>query len=132
MELYLIVMFILVDLNIMIPCSWQNYEFRSGIAYLNYGIIENCYYNWLNPELYNNSINTSVLYQYGDTSDVVFFVRSNGKWQMSDPVVICNVEINNLIEALNEWILIQQDTDEFPNWCEDENIISQGFPFYVV
>lgn len=103
------------------------YNQRSGIVGINYGSIANCYYNWLNPNLYHDLVNTPAVFA-GEMNDVLLYNYDESDWQLMGSVNIGGYESSNLLEALNRWGEQQSNTGNYSRWCIDESILPNGLP----
>ena len=100
---------------------------RSGIVGINYGSIANCYYNWLDPNLYHDQVNTPAVFE-GEMNDVLLYDAAGSEWQLMGSVNIGGYETSSLLEALNRWVEQQGNTGNYSQWRIDESILPNGLP----
>ena len=103
------------------------YNQRSGIVGINYGSIANCYYNWLDPNLYHDQVNTPAVFE-GELNDVLLYNYDESDWQLMGFVNIGGYETNKLLESLNKWREQQDDMGNYSQWCIDESVLPNGLP----
>ena len=109
--------------------QWTSlYNNRSGVVGINYGTVEHCYYNWLDPDLYHENVNTPAYYAGGYAMDATLYQLNDDEWMLQESVTIGEVETDNLIEALNAWASTQSTPEAYLPWHEDRSIIANGLP----
>lgn len=109
--------------------QWTSlYNNRSGVVGINYGTVEHCYYNWLDPDLYHENVNTPAYYAGGYAMDATLYQLNDDEWMLQESVTIGEVETDNLIEALNVWASTPSTPEAYLPWHEDRSIIANGLP----
>jgi len=105
---------------------------RLGVCVNNYGTIRNCYYNKLNGVTFSDG---PAYTNQGTIFDTESFNAGNGDWTFVNAVQIHGqngtvYETNNLMEALNDWILGQENGEVFLSWCEDNSFLGNDLPAF--
>lgn len=94
---------------------------RQGICMYNFGTITNGYYNTVAPESWIS--NAPAYYNQGTIEQTSPFDWNDG-WQLTESIT----GTNNLMEALNNWVDGQADSDYFATWCEDDDFAEHHLP----
>ena len=109
--------------------TWWPPTPRLGVCVDNYGSIRNCYFNKFDPSCFSN------VPAYTNNGVIIatesFFKTDD--WMLDNPVEIHGEngvinETDNLLEALNYWILGQGDGDVYMSWCEDGSFLEDNLP----
>ena len=100
---------------------------RKAIACSNYTgcTIENCYY----LAVYDVNFYSGVCGDNGGSViDVSAFNRIGNGCVLEDPVEIDGEMEDDLKEALNRWVAMQQNSSDYENWCDDVWMEQGGAP----
>jgi hypothetical protein len=103
------------------------YNGRNGIVGIDYGSVEHCYYNWLDPEVYGEDVNNPALFSHEDL-DATMFRWVDDEWTLLEPVTVGGMETDDLIEALNVWTNSQTNVSEYLQWHADYAVLPNGLP----
>lgn len=100
---------------------------RKAIACSNYTgcTIENCYYLAVdNVNFYSGVCGDNG----GIVRNVSAFNGMDNSCVLEDPVEIGGEMVDDLKEALNRWVAVQQNSADYENWCDDEWMEQGGAP----
>lgn len=100
---------------------------RKAIACSNYTgcTIENCYY----LAVHNLNFYSGVCGENGGSiRDTSAFNCIDNRCVLDYPVEIGGEMINDLKEALNRWVILQQNSSDYENWCDDVWMEQGGAP----
>lgn len=103
------------------------YNGRCGIVGIDYGTVEHCYYNWLDPEVYGEEVNNPALFSHEDL-DATMFRWIDDEWALLEPVTVGGTETDNLTDALNLWTNTQTNISDYLQWREDYTVLPNGLP----
>ncbi len=85
------------------------------VAYNSEGsVVENCFADVSGQQGWNGLFGTNL----GETVNCTDFVPNVGDGWLSESVVIGGTEINELVEALNAWVSIQDEPSQYLTWIE--------------
>ena len=85
------------------------------VAYNSEGsVVENCFADIRGQQGWNGLFGTNL----GETVNCTDFVPNVGDGWLSESVVIGGTEINELVEALNAWVSIQDEPSQYLTWIE--------------
>ena len=94
---------------------------RQGICMNNFGTITNGYYNIVGPESWMS--NVPAYYNQGTIEQTSSFDWNDG-WQLTESIM----GTENLMEALNNWVNEQANSNSFVTWCEDDDFAEHQLP----
>lgn len=94
---------------------------RQGMCMNNFGTITNGYYNTMGPESWMS--NVPAYYNQGTIEQTSSFDWNDG-WQLTESIM----GTENLMEALNNWVNEQANSNSFVTWCEDDNFAEHHLP----
>ena len=103
------------------------YNGRSGIVGIDYGSVEHCYYNWLDPEVYGEEVNNPAIFSHEDL-DATMFRWVDDEWTLLEPVTVGGMEIDDFNEALNAWTNTQANVSEYLQWHANYAVLPNGLP----
>lgn len=107
--------------------------YRAAIAWWHRGnsVIENCYY----LAEHDVAFYTGVVSRPDDWATVentsAFYYTDNGN-VLEEPVEIGEEMVDDLKEALNRWVEVQQNPLDYENWCDDVWMEQGGAPMLCV
>ncbi|GEM_PF-1411760 len=85
------------------------------VAYNSEGsVVENCFADVSGQQGWNGLFGTNL----GETVNCTDFVPNVGDGWLSESVVIGGTEINELVEALNAWVSVQDEPSQYLTWIE--------------
>ncbi len=124
-------------------CWWPPVP-RLGVSAANYGTIRNCYYNTFKYEdaSWNGSFfdDEPVSHNYGSIENTVPFEPTpyfqTPYWIFADTVSITShtgfvYQTLQLEEALNDWVLGQENDADYLYWCADPFCLISVFPNHL-
>lgn len=100
---------------------------RSGIVGIDYGSVEHCYYNWLDPEVYGEEVNNPAIFSHEDL-DATMFRWIDDEWTLLEPVTVGGMETDDFNEALNAWTNTQANVSEYLQWHANYAVLPNGLP----
>lgn len=103
------------------------YNGRSGIVGIDYGSVEHCYYNWLDPEVYGEEVNNPAIFSHEDL-DATMFRWVDDEWTLLEPVTVGGMETDDFNEALNAWTNTQANVSEYLQWHANYAVLPNGLP----
>lgn len=103
------------------------YNGRSGIVGIDYGSVEHCYYNWLDPEVYGEEVNNPAIFSHEDL-DATMFRWIDDEWTLLEPVTVGGMETDDFNEALNAWTNTQANVSEYLQWHANYAVLPNGLP----
>lgn len=112
------------------PQAFPYYD-RYGIVGIDYGSVEHCYYNWLDPEVYGEGVNNPALFSHEDL-DATLFRWVDEEWTLLEPVIIGGTETDDFNEALNAWTNTQANVSEYLQWHANYAVLPNGLPVLYV
>lgn len=103
------------------------YNGRSGIVGIDYGSVEHCYYNWLDPEVYGEEVNNPAIFSHEDL-DATMFRWVDDEWTLLESVTVGGMETDDFNEALNAWTNTQANVSEYLQWHANYAVLPNGLP----
>ena len=103
--------------------------YRAAIAWWHRGnsMIENCYYLAEHDVPFYTGV-VSRPDEWATVDNTSAFYCFNGGCILEDPVEIGGEMVDDLKEALNRWVAIQQSSSDYENWCDDVWMEQGGAP----
>ena len=103
--------------------------YRAAVAWWHRGnsSIENCYYLAEHDVPFYTGV-VSRPDEWATVDNTSAFYCFNGGCILEDPVEIGGEMVDDLKEALNRWVAIQQSSSDYENWCDDVWMEQGGAP----
>ncbi len=103
--------------------------YRAAVAWWHRGnsVIENCYYLAEHDVPFYTDV-VSRPDEWATVNNTSAFYCANDGCVLEDPVEIGGETVDDLKEALNRWIAVQQNSEDYENWCEDVWMEQGGAP----
>ena len=90
-------------------------------------MIENCYYLAVHDIPFYTGV-VSRPDEWATVDNTSAFYCVNGGCILEDPVEIGGEMVDDLKEALNRWVAMQQSSSDYENWCDDVWMEQCGAP----
>ena len=103
--------------------------YRAAVAWWHRGnsVIENCYYLAEHDVPFYTGV-VSRPDEWGTVNNTSAFYYANDGCALEDPVEIGGETVDDLKEALNRWVAMQQNSADYENWCDDVWMEQGGAP----
>ena len=103
--------------------------YRAAVAWWHRGnsVIENCYYLAEHDVPFYTGV-VSRPDEWATVNNTSAFYYANDGCVLEDPVEIGGEMVDDLKEALNRWVAMQQNSADYENWCDDAWMEQGGAP----
>ena len=103
--------------------------YRAAIAWWHRGnsVIENCYYLAVHDIPFYTGV-VSRPDEWATVNNTSAFYYANDGCVLENPVEIGGEMVDDLKEALNRWVAMQQSSSDYENWCDDVWMEQGGAP----
>ena len=103
--------------------------YRAAVAWWHRGnsVIENCYYLAEHDVPFYTGV-VSRPDEWATVNNTSAFYYANDGCVLENPVEIGGEMVDDLKEALNHWVAMQQNSSDYENWCDDVWMEQGGAP----